>query len=383
MASETRRMSELNLTRKMERGWVKWALIVAAWTLFGSLIAGETYVRARLSGEAMAVHVVFIWFLAWAYTWALFTPLVLWLRHRYPFESGRWKKSLSVHLPASLLIAWIGSLVYVLVGQLLGQVEPGSQVLFGRSLKMFVVFLHFDPALYWIIVGLSYVMHHYREAKERELRASQLETQLAQARLQALEMQLHPHFLFNALHTIAVLVRTDRKSQAVRVVTDLAELLRRALDNVGTHLVPLKDEVEFIRRYLEIEQIRFGDRLCVKMDVDPDTQGAEVPHLVLQPLVENAIRHGIAPRSTPGSLEIQASQRDGRLVLTVRDDGPGLPATLDAPTGAGLGLSTTRERLQQIYGDDHRFVVANAEGGGVAVELEIPFRIATESRRAG
>jgi len=365
-------------TRLLERRWIKWSLIVAAWTFFGSLIAGETYLRARFAGRALPLWVSFVWFLAWAYTWALFTPIVLWLRHRFPFERQRWRSSLAVHITASLLLAWVGALAYGLVGQLLGQVEPGSDVLIGQSLRMFVVFLHFDPALYWIIIGLSYVLYHYREARERELRASQLETQLAQARLQALEMQLHPHFLFNALHTIAVLVRTQRNAQAVRVVTGLGELLRRALDSAGTQLVPLKQEIEFIQRYLEIEQIRFGERLCIEMTVDPDTHDAQVPHLILQPLVENAIRHGIAPRASPGALRVRARRDGDQLLLTVRDDGPGLPDELDSRIGNGVGLSTTRERLRRIYGDDHRFVVANAEGGGVTAELEIPFQVAVE-----
>lgn len=366
-------------TRLLERGWIKWTLIVAAWTFFGSLIAGDTYMQARFAGQPRPLAPYFIWFLSWAYTWALFTPVVLWLRHRFPFDRTRWRKSLMVHLPASLLIAWTASIVYVVVGQLLGRIEPGAQVVFARSLTLFVVFLHFDPALYWIIVGLSYAIHHYREARERDLKASQLETQLTQARLQALEMRLHPHFLFNALHTIAVLVRTGRNAEAVRVVTGLGDLLRQALDSAGTHLVSLKQEIEFLRRYLEIEQIRFGHRLCSEVSIDPDTYDAQVPQLILQPLVENAIRHGIAPRSAPGTLRVVARREGERLRLTVSDDGPGLPDTLEGQGGNGVGLSTTRERLERIYGDAHRFVVANAEEGhGVVAELEIPFQVAAD-----
>ena len=371
-------MQETILTRPLSHRGVKWGLIVGAWTFFGALIAGETYIRARAAGASLPLLVSFVWFLSWAYTWALFTPVVLWLRRRFPFERDRWVRSLVVHLAASLLIAWIGALVYVFVGQRLGRVAGGVDVLVNQSLLTFVVFLHFDPALYWIIIGLSYVVHNYREARARELRASQLETQLAQARLHALEMQLHPHFLFNALHTIAVLVRTSRNTQAVRVVTGLGELLRRALDHAGTHFVPLKQEIEFIRRYLEIEQIRFGERLCVEISVDPNTLDAQVPHLILQPLVENAIRHGVAPRSTRGSLHVQARRARDRLLLSVRDDGPGLPETLGEYSGDGVGLSTTRERLVRIYAADHRFRVVNAEGGGVAATLDIPYRVAAE-----
>jgi LytS/YehU family sensor histidine kinase len=239
----------------------------------------------------------------------------------------------------------------------------------------FVAFLHFDPYLYWIIIGLFFLIQQYQAGRERELRASQLETQLAEARLQALEAQLHPHFLFNALNTIAVLVRTNRNTQAVRVVTGLGELLRHALDSAGTQFVPLKQEIDFIRRYLEIEQIRFGDRLQVEMEIEPGVTDARVPYLILQPLVENAIRHGIASRVAAGRLRITARRDGDRLRLSVEDDGPGLPPDLDAGQRNGVGLSTTAARLAQLYGDDHRFSLGNLPRGGVAADLTLPFRL--------
>lgn len=372
-------MAPFDLERALSRPWLKWLLIVAAWTLFGSLIAGETYIQTRSQGRPLTLGQAFTWYLAWAYAWALFTPIALWLRRRVPFTRKVWPRALIVHLTASLVLAWMGALVYVGVGQALGRLPAGAETLVGRSLALFVVFLHFDPALYWIIVGLSYAAYYYRESRERELRASQLEAQLAQARLQALEMQLHPHFLFNALNTIAVLVRTSRNAQAVRVVTGLAELLRRALDSAGVHLVSLKQEIEFVRRYLEIEQIRFGDRLRVEVDVDPRALDARVPHLLLQPLVENAIQHGVSIRSSGGSLEIRARRLNGRVYLSVRDDGPGLQG-VESNTGNGLGLRTTRERLRQLYGDDHAFTVRDADGNGVLAELDIPFDPVPEER---
>jgi two-component system LytT family sensor kinase len=349
-------------------------LIFGAWTLFGALIGGEAIVL----GEGLSISDALIWYLAWTYTWALFTPVILWLRRRFRFQRHRWASSLAIHLVASLLIAWIGAVVYNFVGQTLGHIDAGTNVLLRQSLIMFVAFLHFDPLFYWIVIGLAYLIEHYQASRERELRASQLETQLAEARLQALEAQLHPHFLFNALNTIAVLVRTERSAQAVRVVTGLGELLRRALDGAGVQVVPLKQEIEFIRRYLEIEQIRFGQRLKVEMQIDPGTQEAQVPYLILQPLVENAIQHGIAPRTSAGTLRI-AARRDGdRLQLSVRDDGPGLPESIAAAAGNGVGISTTKERLEQLYGDDHGFVVENAEGGGVAAVLDLPFQLTPE-----
>ncbi len=274
------------------------------------------------------------------------------------------------------MIAWIGALAWVAAGQLLGRIPPGADVLLRTSALTFVAFLHFDPVFYWIIIGLSYLLQYYQDSRERQLRASQLETQLAEARLKALEMQLHPHFLFNALNTIAVLVRTGRNAQAIRVVTGLGALLRRALDSAGHQLVPLKDELEFVERYLEIEQIRFGDRLNVEMSVESQTTDACVPYLILQPLVENAVQHGIAARARAGCLQVAARRRDDRLELTVRDDGPGLPEAEGRDRGTGVGLSATRERLEQIYGANHHFAIRNDVGGGVIAEIDIPFQLA-------
>ena len=374
-------MRQFDFGRLPGRPWVRWTLVFTAWTLFGVVMAGEAYFRARLRGEAPGLVPTLAPIFTWCYYWALFTPVILWLTCRYPFDRQRWPRSLAVHLLASLAIAWIGALAYNSVNQLVGDIPPGFSALLSASLQMFVIFLHFDPLLYWIIVGLSYLIQHYQESRERQMRALQLEAQLTEARLQALEAQLHPHFLFNALNTIAVLVRTERNAQAVRVVTGLGELLRRALDSAGTQVVPLKQEIEFVRRYLEIEQIRFGDRLRVEIDIEPGIQEARVPYPILQPLVENAIQHAIAPLSSGGSLRVSGRRDDDRLRLAVHDDGPGLSEPIEAPARNGVGLSTTHERLQQLYGDDHDFVVANADGGGVTAALEIPFQLTPDEWR--
>ncbi len=315
-------------------------------------MAGELYYRAHLRAEAPGLVVSLLPYLAWVYTWAMFTPLILWLTWRFQFNRDVWVTSLAVHVPASLVFAWIGALVFNRVSQLVGTLDPGFYNLLAASLRMFVLFLHFDPLLYWIIVGLGLLVMHNQLNRERELKAVHLETQLTEARLQALEMQLHPHFLFNALNTIAVLVRTNKNAQAVRVVTGLGELLRSALDGAGAQVVPLKQEIEFLERYLEIEQIRYGDRLTVEMR-----------------------------RSAGGSLKVSARRTNDRLHLTVHDDGPGLSGPPEAQERNGVGLSTTQERLQQIYGGDHEFLIFNAEGGGVTAEVDIPFQLAADEWR--
>ena len=217
---------------------------------------------------------------------------------------------------------------------------------------------------------------HFREAREirdRALRAAQLESQLAQARLETLRAQLNPHFLFNALNTIAMLVRRKAGQDAIRGVISLSELLRKVLAGTGAVEVPLREELGIIRHYLGIEQLRFGDRLEVRFAIDPATLDALVPSLLLQPLVENAVRHGIAQSGEGGIVEVRARRANGSLVIEVQDDCVGLPDGWDPLSSGGIGLANTRERLQRLYAEAHRFEVRNAEGGGALASVTIPF----------
>jgi LytS/YehU family sensor histidine kinase len=224
--------------------------------------------------------------------------------------------------------------------------------------------------IYWAVLGIGYGIQFYRKYREGVLRASHLETQLVQAQLQALKMQLHPHFLFNTLNAISTLVRKNRNKSATDMIAGLSDLLRLTLESVGVQKVPLKQELDFLETYLEIEQTRFEDRLRIQMDIHPDTLEAFVPNLLLQPLVENAIRHGIAPHSSGGCVEIKARRDEDRLWLQVRDDGPGLPE--GDVLNTGVGLVNTRARLERLYGTRHRFSLSNAPTGGAVVTLEIP-----------
>ena len=211
---------------------------------------------------------------------------------------------------------------------------------------------YIDLIIASLIIIAVHALLYYRRFRASELEQAALKTQLAQARLSALKMQLHPHFLFNTLHSISSLVLED-PPKANSMIARLGDFLRLTLDHSGQQLVTLKEETEFLRCYLEIEQVRFGDRLTVEFQIEPATLAAEVPHLILQPVVENAIQHAIAPRATPGAIQVAAKQTSGLLRLEVTDDGPGLTISSNALESQGLGLKNVRARLEQLYGSQH------------------------------
>jgi LytS/YehU family sensor histidine kinase len=271
-----------------------------------------------------------------------------------------------------LLIFSVGIIGHIILYLNYGR-AAAKPYMFQNSLRHAINNYTEGMGVYLLITFLTYAYSYYQRYRQGELRASQLESQLSQAQLQALKMQLHPHFLFNTLHSISALLHKDTES-ARKMITRLGDFLRLTLENSGTQEVTLKQEMEFLRCYLEIERIRFQDRLTTHVFVDADALDSRLPNLILQPIVENAIRHGIAPRSTPGEIEIRAKQEDGFLRIRIRDNGPGLPMnrTVDSLFKKGLGLMNTQARLDRLYGAEHRFVIANDPSGGLAVTLEIP-----------
>jgi LytS/YehU family sensor histidine kinase len=230
---------------------------------------------------------------------------------------------------------------------------------------------------YCAIVGLSHGVDYYRESRTREKRAAQLETKLVEAQLKTLQGQLHPHFLFNTLHAISALIHRDA-DDADRMISRLSDLLRLTLEHEGTQEVSLKEELEFLQKYLEIEQIRFQDRLTVKFSVQPEVLDARVPTLILQPVVENAIRHGIGPLTGGGLVEVSARADGPMLWMQVRDTGAGLSEDALTALQKGIGLSNTRARLECLYGSRQRFEFSNAQGG-LTVRIVIPLRVETAS----
>lgn len=314
--------------------------------------------------------------LAWQYPpWlylAAAAPLVARMARRFPIGHKTWPRHLGWHLLANVGLAAGYAVVVGVAGFLFGdsyyQTTPFAAV-FG---KMMAKGVQQQLFVYWLIVALVHAYDWHRKARDAELATLRLENALTQAQLEALKMQLHPHFLFNTLHAIGVLVRKQDTAGSLQMLSGLADLLRLALDNTRRQLVPLRQELDFLGRYLAIEKVRFSDRLDVRIDVAPEVLDALVPNLILQPLVENAIRHGIAPRAAAGRIEVTATRERGTLAVAIRDDGVGLPQAFCVEGCDGVGLRNVRARLGQLYPGDHKFEVTAAPSGGAAVSLQIP-----------
>jgi LytS/YehU family sensor histidine kinase len=227
--------------------------------------------------------------------------------------------------------------------------------------------------VYWMVLSIGLISSYYEKFQNERIKASQLDAQLSNARLRALQMQLHPHFLFNTLHSISALVLKNENRDAVKMINRLSELLRLTLDKIETHVLTLEDEIEFTRRYLEIERIRFQDRLTVDMDIDPQALTAEVPTLILQPLVENAMRHGVDSNSGTSRIHIVAHLQNRQVLMEIRDNGKDPEKIAGHNDAAGLGLKNTRARLSELYGEDYNFNLRRGESGWTIAQIIIPF----------
>jgi signal transduction histidine kinase len=357
-------------------------VIFAIWTGLAVIAGTQWHLQSLHSGHPVT------WFYAlrlsliehWIY--AVLTPFVLWICARLPFGRRGWLLTALVHTlgVAAFLLMFVG------IRMALGPVyDPSSGKLAHASWSLFRgLLLEYPYDALWMyggIVAVSQGWDYYRKYKERELRASRLEAQLAQAQLKMLKMQLDPHFLFNTLHSISSLMHEDVEA-ADEMVARLSELLRMSLDNMNEHEITLKREMEFMEGYLAIQQTRFRDRLRVCVSIDPRSLDAMVPTMILQPLVENAVRHGVASRSTAGKVEIRSELRDDRLRLEVCDNGPGPDeGRTYLPTTKGRGLANTRARLDQLYGASHQFSFRKPAGGGTIVIMDIPARMKSGTAR--
>lgn len=370
--------------------WQKVTLIVLLCGGVGLLEAVQVYSGNAVRGQPIAFARALSAVLPFWFTLAALIPGVLWLASRFRLDGVDRGRGLAAHAGGSLVFAalhvatasWLSDYVFY----------DDFPLSFGANLwRLLSLHLVTEVIFYWALVGGYYAVDYYGRYRERErdaarleLEASRLEAGLAQANLQALRMQLHPHFLFNTLNAVSTLALKGDRQRVVRMLNRLSDLLRLTLDTTE-QVLPLRRELEILERYLDIEQVRFGERLIVRMDVAPEALDALVPTLLLQPVVENAVRHGVARQAGPGRVDIAARPRGGRLEIEITDTGPGFPpGAADGEAGreprgnsrgaGGVGLSNVRARLEQLYPGQHRLELGDAPGGGARVVVAIPLR---------
>lgn len=344
--------------------------VIAAWVLVALVLGGQNALGASLQGNPIPLANSLRASLVQSLPWAPVSLAIIAITVRFPLRRPWWRRHLWVHVLAAPLVAFGANLLVVLGFWILQGRFQGLEALLRGALMWTAIRLHLAVLIYAAIAGLTQAVLYYRDAQRRQLHVAQLEAQLARARLQALNAQIRPHFLFNTLHTIGQLWRSGRSVDADAVLDRLGSLMHKVQSTATAAEVPLSDELDLVRDYLAIEQTRFQDRLTPVVEAPPDTLDCLVPPLILQPIVENAVRHGIAAVSSAGLVEVRAALNGGRLQLTVRDDGPGMGAPSPSP-GSGMGLRTTAERLAQQYGGGARLVVDRA-GRGTTIRIELP-----------
>lgn len=372
---------------KESHRWL-WFAVVIGWTLIGLIFTLNYYLFAdhyvAIFRQPPTLPQMLIWELPYWFLWAALSPVVFWLTRRFPLQRGRMLVNSGVHVGACVVLSVLHRAAYLIIGWLLHVAVYRHLSSSISDVFSFLLLFNLQTGFmsYGTVLLVSYVIDYYRRYQNEELKISRLKTDLAeaqlqttQAQLQSLKMQLQPHFLFNTLNSISTLLDEDVEA-ADEMLARLGDFLRLTLDNSGAEEVTLQEELELLRCYLEIEQVRFQDRLTVLMEIEPETLEALVPNLILQPIVENAIRHGIVEEVGKGRIEIHSSRTNGMLLLQVRDNGPGLQAEASAGRAGskrGLGFTLTRERLERLYAARQRFHLEDAAPGGVQVTLEIPF----------
>ena len=356
-----------------------YGLIFLAWTVVGLFFFTQGLTQKLFSRDPTPWWHYLVGWLVGVYTSACLTPAILWLGRRFPIERRNWPRRLALHLLLSIAFSFVQLAWESAILPHIGIFPSVMKGFVGTFFVLFMLGFHGNITTYFTILGIQYGFRYYRKYQERqrealrlELRAAELQSQLMRAQLSALKMQLQPHFLFNTLNAIMVLVRQQKGRQAEEMVARLSDLLRCVLEDVEAQEVPLRRELEYLKLYLSIEQVRFQDRLQVEVSADTAILDAAVPHMGLQPIVENAIRHGIGRSSAAGRIQIIASRANETLEIKVQDDGPGLSPI----AGRGIGLANTRARLEQLYGDTAQLTMENGAPGGAVATMILPYHLA-------
>jgi signal transduction histidine kinase len=353
----------------------RWIWIACIWLAIGLFDATQTVYSMRAQGMHHAWGALFLTLLLFWVTWAVATPLIVRLGRRYPPVRVKPLSTWYMHVAVVTAIGVVGAAWNAALEKLMNPwADPR-----GPGPFMHLWTYKFNSGwltcafLYASILAMSYVLESRERLARQQMEAARLNEKLSKAQLNALRRQIEPHFLFNTLNAIAGLVREKKNDAAVNMIVRLSDFLRRVVEDPDRQEVPLEEEVAFLRQYLDIQKVRFAERLLVFVDIPKEFLPARVPSLLLQPLVENAIKHGIAKREEEGEIRISASRSNGMLTLSVYNDGPGFEADCEK-TNSGIGLSNMRSRLHSLYGDAFRLSLQNQTPGGVQVSVSVPFR---------
>jgi signal transduction histidine kinase len=360
--------------------WRNWAIGFGVWTIVGISFGTRSYFYSQTNGPPASFWEMVPNYMVDFYVWGLVSPLIFKLVKSVRIERGNMASGLAFHIVVGVIFVFVVTLISIPILWYLGfanpTLHPTLEVFFNK-LILNPFYLHQGLLAYWGTVVVAHAYEYNRQVRIGRTRASELSAQLAQAQLAALKMQIHPHFLFNTLNSIAALLHEDVEA-ADRMITRLSDFLRITLQSSATSVVTLGEELVFLQAYLDIERVRFADRLMVEMTIAPDVMDAQVPNLILQPLVENAVRHGISKQIAMGHLQIDARRRDERLLIRIDDNGPGKPngngSSKQRPTG-GVGLANTRARLEQFYGDFEFDIVNRTDRDGTTVILNVPYLV--------
>lgn len=352
--------------------WQKPLLYILFWIVFGLYFTSEVYIYYTHNSEPYSFYFIALLIMPEAIIWAVLGVGVIKLAHKFPLSNKPWYKNASLHLLAGVGFALLHSVFHAYLAGLIGVCQ---QMLYfaGRPFDFaehfifnLVLRFHRNVITYFAIVSVVEGIQYYKRYRERELLASKLETQLIEARLQTLKLQLQPHFLFNTMHTITSLIQT-KPVVAQKMIVRLSELLRLTLNNANEQVHTLEDEMKILEKYLEIESIRFEDKLTVLIDIEPSTKNLMMPGLILQPVVENAIKHGIEKSAEPGTVEISSHRSNGSMIIRIKNSG----GTINNESTLGIGLSSAQSRLNYLYGDKASIQLIKQNGGSLA-ELSIP-----------
>ena len=362
--------------------WEGYAFIVGFWTVIGFIFMGAEMYGRFMNGEAITVPSP-LWWLIGFYMWIPSTLVVYWLVIRFPITRATWYWTVPFHIIAAVWNCLLMATMYISLRYTWTILVYGETYDFlGALTRVFSMSLGVDSMFYLLILVGVYAFQYYNESRERMLEAADLKAKLADVQLRALKMQLHPHFLFNSFHTVSMLIRQKKDEEAIDMIAGLGTLLRYVLDHALEQKVTLRQEIRLLEHYLDIERIRFKDRLEVDLTVETDAYSAAVPNILLQPLVENSIRHGIVPAGHRGQISITARREGNQLRLKIQDNGVGLPSDWELTEQNGIGLANTRLRLERLYPEDHHFDFASVPEGGCLVNIVIPFEELTSETTA-